>query len=226
MSTVAESKFLPKLLTHPRALFFFAIAFAAVAAISAPARWGRPEGTFALKILRIENVQNSTERAGGQAKRVTMELSKHNPKPLHYGYAQKMQVRIAGRWHALETFRQSGDVFSLLRTNREDFVVIVPSDAEACRLLLEYRVGGNAYCRAYGFLLRHGLYQKVPKLCRLALKCFPRQPRQRHAELELMIPMESPKQTGRADRRRDCLRGCVMQEAVAPPPAALAIAAR
>ena len=70
----------------------------------------------------------------------------------------------------------------------EDVILNVPPGAEACRFLLEYRVGSRPYCKAYFFLERHGIRRQFPQLSKWVLKQIAAHEGPRRAAVELMLP--------------------------------------
>jgi hypothetical protein len=141
-------------------------------------------------IVSVRDGEEHILPGGDPTKAVTIEFRRRNPAARFSGHLW-VQSRIAGQWWEPETFPKLGENYLLGRTSPERMVFMVPARAEALRLLLEYRVGGAPYCRAYFFLQKHGVYRKFPNLCHLVLKCFPMKARLRHVELELTIPVES-----------------------------------
>jgi len=126
-----------------------------------------------------------------KARTITVEFARAQSSRVWFDSNLRMQAKVNGCWLAPQTFLER-ERHLLLKTNRESIEFTVPRGAEACRLLVEYRVGSSPYCRAYFALQKHGLMSKFPNLCHFVLKLFPNQPTLRHWSPELIIPAQSP----------------------------------
>jgi hypothetical protein len=159
------------------ASFFFAVA--TVAAIVAAA--SRPVAPVEIRVVSV------AER--GTTKLVAVEFRRCDS-AARFAEANRMQLRIAGRWQTPVTLPEFGDGHLLGYTNCQRLVFSIPAEADACRFSLGYRVGPRPYCQVYFFLQNHGLSQRFPLLSRAVLKCVPQQSRLRRVERELKIPTE------------------------------------
>jgi hypothetical protein len=101
----------------------------------------------------------------------------------------RVQLRVSQRWLPAEKYPGVAEAISLQPAKPQAVQFRLPRDAEACRVLLDYRIGGSPYCRALAFLSRHGIKSRLPNLSGWALKLVPHRPRLRHAapELDLMV---------------------------------------
>ena len=151
----------------------------------------RSHDPFAIKVLRVESVPDAGAIAGAQSKRVTVRLNNLGPDMVFFDKEQKVQFRAGSHWQEPTEVSTLSDLYLRPSTNYLEVVFTAPPRAEACRLVLQYRVGQRPYCRAYFFLSRHGLNQRFPKICRLALRCVSQQASLRHAELGLRISLPS-----------------------------------
>ena len=152
------------------------LTFAAIVAIVETV--SKPASPVVMSVVSVADLETT--------KLVTVEFRRCDPR-LWFAEAQRLQVRIAGRWQPPVNLTRSGGYF-LERTNCQLSTFSLPRQTEACRFLLGYRVGPSPFCQTYGFLGKHGLLKSFPKLSRAFLNCVPRQRRLRHAECELKIP--------------------------------------
>ena len=127
---------------------------------------------------------------GGDTKRVTVEFMRLDA-AARFAEAHQLQIRIRGEWQPPLSLPKFEDDYLLALTNRQRLVFDFPSQTEACRLSLGYRVGPRPYCQAYSFLSRHGVSQKFPAISKAILRCVPQQARLRHVECELELPAET-----------------------------------
>lgn len=121
---------------------------------------------------------------------VTVEFTRTEALARFYEDRQ-VRARVAGHWQSPQPFpgacrSPSSSLFG--RTNVREVVLELPVGSDAIRFSIGYRVGGSPYCRAYGFLGRHGLIKRFPNVSRTALKLVPRKPRFRCQVVELDIP--------------------------------------
>lgn len=172
---------------RPRRLMIVSICLAATAVTAFLALKTQPESPLDITIVRVEANGDDNLPGYGSTKAVSVELRRRNP-GARFTENMRVQTRVAHRWQVPKRIPKLDGTCLLARTNCERVVLIVSGRAEACRFLLEYRVGSPPYCQAYSFLQRHGLYQRFPRLCRLVLRRTPQQPRLRNVELELSIP--------------------------------------
>jgi hypothetical protein len=119
------------------------------------------------------------------SKKITVGFYKNGTNAAWLDGDLKMQLRVADRWQ--DRLQLPGLDF-MARTGQQNVEFAVPADTQACRFLVGYRVGSSPYCRTYGYLSRHGLRTKFPRLCQLAMKCVPRKAMLRHTTLELALP--------------------------------------
>lgn len=150
-------------------------------------------GGAALALLNIRHDQPLQARivaiqSSGAVKRVTVEFQRRDL-TARFEDSPAVCTRVAGRWQEPQLFPEPQGRCLLDRTNHEEIVFTVPAETDACRFYLGYRSGQNLYCRAYFFLFNHGIAQRFQNVTRLALKPIPRQARLRHAEFDLMIPV-------------------------------------
>ena len=122
----------------------------------------------------------------GETKIVTMEFQRRAA--ARFAEAHHVQIRVAGRWQPPVILPRFQDGYLLARTDSQRLIFDFPSQTEACRFLLGYRVGPRTYCQASFFLSKHGVSQKFPKLSRALLKCVPQQPKLRRVDSQLEIP--------------------------------------
>lgn len=108
-----------------------------------------------------------------------------------YDRSYDLRLRIAGQWQPRVSLGEHVEEVLLITRNRKQFLLTVPSETEACRILQNYRVP-PLYFRVDSFLYEHGLTRKFPKLCAGLLKCLPQKPPLRHVESVLEIPSVSP----------------------------------
>ena len=168
------------------ALFFFAVA--TVAAIVAAT--SKPVAPVEICVVSVAEL--------GTTKLVAMEFRRCNS-AARFAEANRVQLRIAGRWQPPVTLPEFGDGHLLAYTNCQRLVFGMPAEADACRFSLGYRVGPRPYCQAYFFLQNHGLSQRFPMLSRGVLKCVPQQPRLRRVECELKIPTDDEGAAGKGE---------------------------
>jgi len=132
---------------------------------------------------------------------ITLEFTRSEEPGIYLVGDPSVQLRIAKHWQAPLKLPK---IRLLSQTNQQRLVLTVPSETEACRFLVGYRVyrsqhqGRRPYCRVYAFLQRHGLRARYPKLSGLVLKCFV--PRLRHSNLELTLPEQQVTSRGRHNR--------------------------
>ena len=158
------------------------LAAAVVLALCLPL--GHPVG------VRLVSIEQDPRDASLKA--VTVEFWNRGSNWLYFASDPKVQSRIGDDWLAPEKFPDLDDTTLLRNTRRQEVRFLLPGQAEACRFLLDYRVGGSPYCRAYSFLGRHGVSSRFPTLTRVILKLFPYSPRWHHAAPELALPPEPP----------------------------------
>jgi len=103
----------------------------------------------------------------------------------------KIQSLVSGGWQEVKAWPRSADGTFLFHTNVQRVVFSVPRRTEVCRFSLKYHVGSRNYCRAYGFLTQHGVYQAFPKICRFALRWTFRPGRARYVDPVVRIPVAS-----------------------------------
>jgi hypothetical protein len=127
----------------------------------------------------------------GATRDVTVEFRRSNPDAFFYDTSQ-VQTRVAGHWSPLQDFPDSPDLGLLATKSCENIVFAVPADADACRFCIAYRLRGVSSCRVYGFLNRHGITPRFPRLSRLVAHCVAWPPRLHHAEAELSLPSTPP----------------------------------
>jgi hypothetical protein len=145
-------------------------------------------GPLAFEIVRVEPIH--ADRGAARARQITVRLSNASSNAVNFIGDQNVQFRVGGRWQQPEICsRLSQDYVGAGRT-REDVVLSVPSDAEACRFSLVYRVGIRPYCKAYFFLERHGVRRHFPQLSIWVLKQIAAHEGPQRATVELMLPTD------------------------------------
>ena len=138
-----------------------------------------------MKLVAIEALGTPGSKA------ITIEFTRSELAGVRLDGDPSVQLRLANHWQDSLKLPQ---LDFLARTNQQTVVLAVPSETQACRFLVRYRVypvhqrGTRSYCKVYFFLQRHGLRARFPKLSDLVLKSFV--PRVRHTTLELSLPEE------------------------------------
>ena len=140
-----------------------------------------------VKLVSVEKNPQDANR-----KVVTVEFRNRGSNWVYFTAGLKVQARVGDGWLAAEKFPELDDTTLLRNTRRQNVRFLLPRQAEACRFLLNYRVGGSPYCRAYFFLGRHGVSARFPTLSRVILKLFPHAARLHHAAPELILPPDQP----------------------------------
>ena len=183
---------------------FLVLSCAAVAVVIGVFAFSRQSGDpLTLKLVRVEAVPDSRSVAVGQNKRITVRFSNCGSNSLSFIKEKKVQFWVAHRWQEPAMVLDLEPWSLSLGKKDDDVVFMAPPGAEACRFLLEYRVGSPPLCQVHGFFNRHSLYQRFPMFCRLVMKHFPRWLGVRHVERELTIPLEMQERSDRAlDRAR------------------------
>jgi hypothetical protein len=148
-------------------------------------------GPVAIKLMGIEKERDSNQKA------VTVEFRNCGTNGIYFAGGLKLQARVGDRWLAPEPFPELGESALLVRTNRQEVRFLVPRQAEACRFLLDYRVGGSRYCRVYFFLGRHGLMERFPRASKWVLKLVPARAGWVRVAPEIRLPMAPPELSGR-----------------------------
>ena len=100
--------------------------------------------------VEVRLVHTEELRSRG-SKAITVEFERSGSGYVSLDEDLKMQLRIANRWQEAQKLPP---LHLWEETNRQDVVFAVPSEAQACRLLVGYRVyrkAGRPYCRAYFF---------------------------------------------------------------------------
>lgn len=121
-------------------------------------------------------------------KAVTIEFARTEI-PANFYEDHQVRARVGGRWQRSLPFPELEDDRALLSRARVQRVVFeLPVRSEAVRLAIGYRIGGSPYCRAYGFLSRHGMMRRFPKTSRAVLRLVPRKPRLHCQVVEFEIP--------------------------------------
>jgi hypothetical protein len=130
-----------------------------------------------------------TEALGSDSKAITLDFAQSEEPGVYLdldGYPS-VQLRLANRWQAPLKLPK---IEFLSQLSRQRIVLAVPCEAQACRILIGYRVyqaqPNRPYSRVYCFLQRHGLRANYPKISGWVLKCFA--PRLRRSRLELTLP--------------------------------------
>lgn len=137
------------------------------------------------------SVVNAKEIEGRRL--VTVEFVRHFGASCFIENNQNIQIRVANQWLSPGGQPILEDVHLLTRTNRQQLVFDFPHEAEAVRISFDYRGGASsAYCKAYGFLVRHGVSQKFPAISKAILSCFSNRRELYHMECELELPAAIP----------------------------------
>jgi hypothetical protein len=122
----------------------------------------------------------------GTTKNVTVELRPRTGSAV-FAHDLRVENRVGGRWQPPTHFLALSDTYLVAEGSCQRVLFTVSPETEACRFLLEYRLGQRPYCQMYFFLAKHGVMKRFPALSRLVLKCVPQQSRLRHLEWELMV---------------------------------------
>jgi hypothetical protein len=138
-----------------------------------------------VKILSVESGADGPSALKVEFQRLNSTIPWILAKPV------RVQTRISEKWQD-PTILDLEEPF-MSRTNAQQLScrLLIPQQAEACRFLIEYRVGGSPYCKVFGYLVNSGFHKRFPSASKLVLKFVPHKPRLRHVEFELKIPEQS-----------------------------------
>ena len=144
-----------------------------------------------LKLVHVEDVADSAMTHGAPGRIVTLRLSNRSSQTIslpNLPENQRVQARLADGWRQREQLPEPSADRLASRTGTAYIVFAVPPAAEACRLLLDYRVGTSPYCKAYFFFQRYGLTRRFPTFSHAIVSRFPQKTAIRHATFDLLLP--------------------------------------
>jgi hypothetical protein len=127
--------------------------------------------TLKVGVTRVENIRGYGGNSG-ETKFVTLQVQNNSAGELHFAEHQWVSVRIGGQWTKPVPVAQLQFGYLAPQASRQDVVVATPPEAEACKLMTQYRIGRSPYCQAYFFLQNHGAMRKFPGLSRWVLTRF------------------------------------------------------
>jgi len=124
---------------------------------------------------------------------ITFQVRNKYSQPVSFTGGQRIQLRMTRGWEAPQPLPFSDEASDLDEgATSSPIMLAVPDNTQSVRLLLEYRVGGSPYCKAYFFLSRHGICQTLKAPSRLALRLFPREAMKRHVQIDLAWTDQPP----------------------------------
>src|SRR5437016_3120993 len=150
-----------------RGLWIAGVAFIAVVGIAVLAHYLLTDDPLALKLVHVKDVAASEVTEGAPGRIVTLRLSNRGSQYIalpDLPEEQRFQARLADGWRQPQQLPGPSADRLAPRTGTAYLVFVVPANADACRLLLQYRVGTSPYCKAYFFFARHGLTRRIPSL--------------------------------------------------------------